>query len=219
MSVVGHFTVTASAFALAHALSSSPDVTVEFDQIVAHSSDWVMPFLWASDGDFEAFDAALDADESVADWTVTDDFGTTRLYQVTWAQHVIDAVDWILDHQGTILTATGQDDRWRLRVRFVDRTHLATFQQHFDEHGTVRVRHLSAPGQPHTSEHGLTDKQRSALLAAYEAGYFERPRTATATDLADEFGVSQQAFSDRLRRGTAALIEEALVTGEQSATD
>ena len=69
------------------------------------------------------------------------------------------------------------------------------------------------PAEPHSGAFNLTDKQRDALIAAHDAGYFEKPRRTTASELADEFDLSQQAFSERLQRGTSKLIENSLLTG------
>jgi len=59
----------------------------------------------------------------------------------------------------------------------------------------------------------LTDIQRETLTAALEAGYFAVPRTATLQDLADEFGVSDTAISQRIRRGVARLLTTELSEG------
>lgn len=72
---------------------------------------------------------------------------------------------------------------------------------------------LPSPTEPHGGAFNLTAKQRDALVAAYSAGYYETPREITAAGLAEEFDLSQQAFSDRLRRGTSKLIDETLITG------
>ncbi|WP_232688283.1 helix-turn-helix domain-containing protein [Halobacterium zhouii] len=57
---------------------------------------------------------------------------------------------------------------------------------------------------------GVTPAQADALLTAREMGYFEVPRGADATDVADELGVSKSAFLERLRRGQNRLLGEAL---------
>lgn len=220
MSTVGDFTVSAEAFALAEALAAVPEVSVEFDRIVTHSREWIMPFLWvtAPDEEFEQFDAALDGDPSVRESTVTDAFPGSRLYKMQWCRDVARMVDAILDHEGTILEASGQGDTWNLKVRFADRDQLTTFHDVFSEEGTVELDALFSPSEPYGGTFGLTPKQRDALLAAYEAGYYESPRETTASELAAEFGVSQQAFSERLQRGTAAFIENALMTGASEAS-
>lgn len=219
MSTVGDFTVSAEAFALAETLPAVPEIVVEFDRIVTHSREWIMPFLWvtAPEEGFDQFDAALETDPSVEDATVTDSFPDSRLYKMQWCRDVARTVDTILDHEGTILEASGQGDTWNLKVRFADRDQLTTFHDHFSEGGSVELEALFSPSEPYGGTFGLTPKQRDALLAAYEAGYYESPRKTTASELAAEFGVSQQAFSERLQRGTAAFIENALMTGESGA--
>jgi predicted DNA binding protein len=52
----------------------------------------------------------------------------------------------------------------------------------------------------------LTARQRETLRLAHERGYFEIPREVTLDDLADELGVSNQAVSERLRRGCTHVI-------------
>lgn len=215
MSVVGDFTVSAEAFGLAESLRAAPTLVAECDRLVAHSREWIMPFLWVTgpDEEFEQFEAALAGDPSVDESAVTDRFDDARLYEVTWSPGVSRTVDAVLDHQGVILEATGQTDEWHLKVRFADRERLAEFHAYFENTGEVVLDELFSPSEPHSGVFNLTAKQRDALVAAYEAGYFESPREATATEIADEFGLSQQAFSERLHRGTSTLIENALLTG------
>ncbi|MFC7141315.1 helix-turn-helix domain-containing protein [Halosimplex aquaticum] len=216
MSVVGEFTVPAEAFALGESLDVDPSLTVEFDRLVAHSRDWIMPFLWVSapEDAFEPFEEALAGDPSVEAFEATDAFPGARLYKMTWCREVARVVDLVLDHEGAILEATGQSGEWRLRVRFGDRERLGQFHAHFKNSGDVALHQLFSPSEPHSGTFNLTPKQRDALLAAYDAGYFETPRGATATELAEGFGISQQAFSQRLDRGIDRLVEDALVTGD-----
>jgi predicted DNA binding protein len=45
---------------------------------------------------------------------------------------------------------------------------------------------------------------------AYKNGYYDIPRTISTNNLADALGISDQALSERLRRGTARMIASAL---------
>jgi PAS domain S-box-containing protein len=45
----------------------------------------------------------------------------------------------------------------------------------------------------------LTDKQRNALRVAYHDGYFEQPRSSSATEVAETLGVSHSTFLQHLR--------------------
>ncbi|WP_227379581.1 helix-turn-helix domain-containing protein [Haladaptatus halobius] len=44
-------------------------------------------------------------------------------------------------------------------------------------------------------------------------GYYSVPRNATGKELADEFNISHQAFSERLWRGYRELVKNALLLG------
>ncbi len=52
---------------------------------------------------------------------------------------------------------------------------------------------------------GLSERQRAALLAAVDRGYYETPRRIDLTELAEELDVPRSTLSYRLRRAEAAL--------------
>jgi predicted DNA binding protein len=54
----------------------------------------------------------------------------------------------------------------------------------------------------------VTPKQVDCIRAALELGYFEVPRQATATDVADELGISKSAFLERLHRAERTLFRQ-----------
>ncbi|WP_135806276.1 bacterio-opsin activator domain-containing protein [Halorussus marinus] len=53
----------------------------------------------------------------------------------------------------------------------------------------------------------LTEKQRSALRAAYFAGYYDYPRGSTAEEVADSLGVSSPTLHQHLRAAQRKLVE------------
>lgn len=53
---------------------------------------------------------------------------------------------------------------------------------------------------------GLTERQRQAIDLALRRGYFESPKAATGTDLAEEMGISASAFHEHLRAAERKLI-------------
>ena len=71
----------------------------------------------------------------------------------------------------------------------------------------------SASGES-SSSYGLTREQRTALLTAYEKGYFQEPRDMSLSDVADEMGLSSTAMSGRLRRGMQNLIRATIVESQ-----
>lgn len=54
----------------------------------------------------------------------------------------------------------------------------------------------------------LTDKQVEAVLLAHREGYYAWPRRHSATDLAQQLGLSSSAFLDHLRTAEAKLIDQ-----------
>ncbi|MFC4359009.1 helix-turn-helix domain-containing protein [Halobium salinum] len=65
-------------------------------------------------------------------------------------------------------------------------------------------------GSGATRRWDVTPAQEAALRAALDMGYFTVPRGATASDVADELGISKSAFLERLRRGQDGLLRGAL---------
>lgn len=63
---------------------------------------------------------------------------------------------------------------------------------------------------PRTSLDAMTDRQREVLEAAYELGYFEMPRQASATDVAVELELDPSTVTEHLRRAERNLLSELL---------
>lgn len=210
MSIVADFGVPADAFCLGETLAAVPSATAELDRVVAHSPDHVMPFVWIVDADRAAVDAAVVEDPTVEAATVTDAFEDAYLYQFDWADVVAERLHAVLDHDGVVLEARGAGDGWRLRVRFGSREHFSVFREHFRQFGAVTLHQLTSPRTPGGVQYGVSDKQREALLVAFDAGYYDNPSAATGEDVARQLGITQQSVSRRLRRGTTALVEHTL---------
>lgn len=56
----------------------------------------------------------------------------------------------------------------------------------------------------------LTDKQLSLIKTAQEAGYYDSPRTATLTEVADAAGIAKSTCSETLQRAEGKIIGEFL---------
>jgi predicted DNA binding protein len=59
--------------------------------------------------------------------------------------------------------------------------------------------------------YGVTQLQRDTLMHAVRGGYYSIPRRMSTQDLADEFGISDQAVTERLRRAIVTLTENTLI--------
>ena len=213
MSVIAEFSLDASDFALHDALAAAPDLVVEIERVVATTEDKIMPYFWVSGGDPQEFEAAFDADESVADATVVDTVDGARLYRAAWTKNVETIVYAYMEIGATILRATGNSDQWHLQMRFDSREKISEFRAYCDDYDIAfELDRIHEQEQPMASgQYGLTPTQRDTLVAALEKGYYDVPQQATMAELAAELDVSQQAVSKRFHNGYANLIESTLL--------
>lgn len=218
MSTIAAIRVPAEEFALAETLSRVPGVEFETVRVVAHD-DRVLPLVWARTDDEDALERALADDPSVENERLLADLADERLYRMDWVANIETVVYALLEHDGTVLSASGRADGWHLRILFPDRDSLsATHDFATDEDIPLSLEQVADLNEGRGSQFALTERQHQALLAAYERGYYEVPQDVTMAELADEFDVSAQAVSQRLHRAYRNLIENALVIGRPTDT-
>jgi hypothetical protein len=207
-------TVPAEEFALARTLAALPDVSVETERIVETGRDTVMPLLWIRGEPCSSVEATLADDPSVDNVTLLDEFEDELLFRMEWVDKVQLLVQMLANSAATVMDAWGEDGRWQLRVLYPDRDHFSRTHEFCTDHGlgfdVHSIRELD--GEP-AGRYGLTTEQYRALVQAVRAGYFQIPRETELEALADEFDISHQALSERLRRGTEALVEDTLLVG------
>ena len=204
-------------FALAHSLQEVPEMNVKADRLAAHSRHWVMPCLWTAGGDFDAFDAALEADPTVENIITSHEYDSEKFYQVDWTEDIKQHIDIGLDSEGSLLHAETDREYWHLTIRFATHDQFDAYRDYLTEQGiTFRLEDLTQASAPQQFMGGLTAAQRDALVAAVEEGYFAIPRDTTMDEVADTLGISTQAASERLRRGVEEFVETMLVaSGEE----
>lgn len=213
MPVVADVHVTHPEMVLVPTICSVPDARIEVvaDSTTAPDAEW-FPFLVTTD-DFDAFESALADDPTVRDPVVSADFGGSRTYQLAFANgshHISSKASAV---GGLLLEAVSADDGWNLRLQLPDREGLADLNEYCErneiELGVHRVYGEEAvdPKGPV----GVTEPQREALVAAFEAGYFQQPRAVSLDELAERLDISSTAAGGRLRRGMENLVEATLV--------
>jgi len=119
-------------------------------------------------------------------------------------------VDSLRDGGVHVVGGAGDADGWRLRLLCADRRALATFTERVTDRGipvTLDRIHRSADRSRAT----LSDEQQTAVWCALDGGYFDVPRRTTITELAENEGISDSAFSQRLRRGLETLLRQSPV--------
>lgn len=220
MTIIAEFTIPAEDFALSETLSRVPDLTVEVDRVIAHEAGLVSPCFWVFGDEDEKFEHATQDDPSIEELTKLNEREDATLYRAEWTDRIVDLVKTFTQTGATLLEAIGQNDRWVLELRFDSEDGLTAFNRYLSENDIEsELQRLYRSGHPNTDHQPcLTDIQHETLVAALENGYYETPRGITMSELADEFGISQQALSKRLRGAHQTVIENSL-TLSSSATD
>jgi len=116
-----------------------------------------------------------------------------------------------------LLGATGGADRWEIELRFPSHETLSDFQAYYVDHDIpVSIEKIYNPTKPDAGPwYGLTAVQRETLTNAVEDGYYSLPRRISTKELAAEFDVSDQAVTERLRRGISTLVTNTLLAAER----
>jgi predicted DNA binding protein len=77
------------------------------------------------------------------------------------------------------------------------------------------VRNVEAAGELLDACRSLSDVERRTVRRAADVGYFEAPRDATLSTLADEFDVSTTAVSKNMRRGEKKVLRSLVAALEE----
>jgi predicted DNA binding protein len=170
-------------------------------------------FYHIESSDFPRFEDGLRNDHTIGAFervTETGDGKAIYSFEYTDEAKVLSPV--VSTANGVILDMENDGDAWILTVWMAERTDLAHLWEYAEQNDVdidlLRVNEYASLG---TTDAGLTDSQREALLVAFEAGYFEEPRNATLGEVAADLDISQPAASGLLRRGIKRLIVSSMM--------
>lgn len=196
------------------AADACPVAAATGDGGVARSVTWSR----AGDGVIEEFDLVDDggAGELPADASVV--FETDRSERVRFAREEDDCVCDRVERHGTPVTDVGAS-HGTLRLSF-HATDVETVRAVVDEmneaYGSVRIDRIARTGEGGdedlvTVDRGrLTDRQREVLETAMDMGYFRRPRSANATEVAAELDISPSTFAEHLASAQSKVLASLL---------
>ncbi|RKD97327.1 putative DNA binding protein [Halopiger aswanensis] len=192
-------------------LRRATDVTVEPDYWTTVENDRTVVFLTVYGAEFDAFEAALEADPTAADPVLVDRYTDRRVYRVAVADRTLTFVEQTAAVGGRVLEMTSCRAGWCVQLRFPSRDDLVSFNEYCRERGiSLTVDHLRVSDDEDDGVVALTEKQQELLAVAHEEGYFDVPRGISQDELADRLGVSKSAISQRLRRAIGELCESTL---------
>lgn len=197
------------------------DVVVE-ERPPALQPDGTPRVHFDAEGDVAAMASTVEDHDAVSDvqFTESESIGTCRaaiegecllapLIEVGFLPHEIRIVDGVERLWGSV---PGRD-------RLEDVIAAAR------EHGSVRLERATTVTETPAGDStrprdrpdtALTKRQREAIVTAQAMGYFEVPRRADATAVADELGISKSAFLDRLKRAQSTLFADLFCERERT---
>lgn len=215
MTVISELQVAPDEFELGRMMNLSEHTTVVLERMVPLGRTPV-PFFRVRDEDRDTFEQTLQRHPSVERITQLERQGEETLYALKWAASRDHFFNAMAETGALLVSATGTPDSWSFEIRFPSHEALSRFHDHCEQASisvTVdRVFNESTPGMG--PWFGLTPEQRTTLVSAVRGGYYAIPRRMSTQDLADEFDISDQAVTERLRRGIASLVEHTLMTSD-----
>jgi predicted DNA binding protein len=223
MAVVTELTMSPSDFPLGELLTVGTTTHIEFERVVPIDRNVVPLFwVWGENFDDEEFERRLRESPYVTDLSELDRIEDRVLYLLNWEIPDEAFLEGLQETNGIIRNAHGYDgEDWSFELLFPSYDDLSAFHNYSLDNdvgytlGRVYTLREVGETQPAIS---LTDDQRDALVLALQRGYFESPSHVTLDDLAEELDISQQALSERIRRGNKALLEQTLL-GAEDTTD
>jgi len=212
MSTIVEATVPAAQFALGRTFTREPATEFRTVGLVAHGPTHVMPFLWADHAETARLASVIARDDSVRAVDRLLGVGDACLFRIDWGPRPRSLLSSLEGATPSILDASGYEGSWRLQLFFPDHDRAAAIHEMGDatdiDLSIDRINCLSE--SPMYGSLGVTERQYETVVAAYNAGYYDVPRAVSLTELAEDFDVTHQALSERLRRAHGTVITNEL---------
>lgn len=211
MAVIAYFTTPAEDFIFEDVLAAQPNMRIQLETMVPTGST-LIPYCWITGGDIPAIEGAFEESSFIETARLLDQVDDEALFRLKWAQEFDGLIDTIRESEAVMLEGVGGGGEWSFRFRFPSYKQLSLFYQTCaDNDIRLTLEKIHNPVEPRDMVgYGLTTRQRQALLAALELGYFEIPRRTTLGELGENFDVSDAAVSQRIRRGLGTLMSATL---------
>jgi predicted DNA binding protein len=215
MAVIVDLALPAKQFELGRILGMTEDTSVVLETMVP-LGERTVPFFRVYGKD-NGFEDSVRAHSAVNAIDIVSTHDGEILYALDWdvSEHTFFAG--LIERGANLLEAQGVAETWTFELRFQTHEDLSSFQEHCAEYEVpIDVQRLFNPTKPDAGPwYGLTGAQRTSLTRAVEAGFYSIPRQASTNDLAAEFGVTDQAVTERLRRGIRNLVSSTLILSEE----
>jgi predicted DNA binding protein len=137
---------------------------------------------------------------------VADDGGTYAFVHQTDFELIGSVLERVAESSVVYLPPVVFLDTGEVRFEAVgESAHLSGFHDELNEVLDVTVESVRGFRREPTPG-AVTERQRAALRAGIEVGYYEVPRSGSVGDVADELGCSSSTAGELLRKGEAAVV-------------
>jgi len=213
MSVIAHLRVRADSFELGRILDITDGTSIALENLVPLGEQAVPFFTIFGAEESQQFKMSVQDHPSVRDIQRVSSHDDRTLFALDWDISADRLFRGIHESNAHLLSATGGPQNWELELRFRSHEALSEFKEYCSEANiALEVGRIYNPTRPESGPfYGLTQRQRDTLIRAVEGGYYSLPRQLSTKDLADEFGISDQAVTERLRRAIVSLVDNSLV--------
>lgn len=209
-SSIAVFEIPSENFILGQVLSEIGDYYAELTQFVPTDKQFI-PYLWIDATDLPQVESILQKRAEIRQVTKYDERAGRALYELRLIQPQDDFFTILKEMDCLVNEASGTPDRWKFELFASEPEELTRFQARCKEKSIpIEIRTVLGEGRTAESRSELTQKQREILQLAFDHGYFGNPREITVTELAEEFAISPQAASKRLRRGMENAVRQIL---------
>lgn len=213
MSLIADIRLGIADDAVSAALSAGDGLTGTIEDVIATDPEQPVYFVWVSGDAFERFHRSLDRSAAVRSADRLEANGSRQLFRIC-AEREPSVYRAYVERGGALIGGSVSPDCWQYRLRFPDRDALLSFRSFCADAELEFSLHGLAQGDGESLMPKLTEPQREALEAALDSGYFAVPRETPLAGVADRLGISEQATSERLRRGEATVVERMLENGD-----
>ena len=212
MAVIAHLGVRARSFKLGRILDITSGSSVSLESLVP-LGERAVPFFSVHGDIAPTFEADVRGHDSVSTISEISSHDDRVLYALDWDVSEDVFFRGLAQCEVTLLSGTGGPEKWSFELRFPSHERLAEFREYCDEENVgIEVGRIYNPARPEGGPfYGLTQPQRETLVRAVQGGYYSIPRGMSTQDLAQEFGVSDQAVTERLRRAIITLVDNSVV--------
>lgn len=220
MGLIAEYEVTFADLPLVDVAAALPDTKLRL-RVGQPNQAGPPPFvLRASADSYDRLEEAITASGFVDEYALVGREYAARLYRIVPSAGMEEQLEALDDrsrlrelaHNESVVDSILVTPRgWRQRRWFSDREAFEAYTGFWRENGeSFSLCRLTESTAATDRRDALSERQREALLTAYEMGYFEIPRATTLGAVADELGISVPAASERLRRAQTGLVESAL---------